>query len=98
MVIVIVVVAVIAAILLVSGAVYWLVRVMKQKESADLNRLPARRKTASGKQMKGASADDNPNFVNHAPAVQGIQNASVRIRGNPPTAPRATTKVSACLL
>ena len=72
MVIVIVVVAVIAAILLVSGAVYWLVRVMKQKESADLNRY-LQGENCQWEQMKGASADDNPNFVNHAPAVQGIQ-------------------------
>ena len=38
MVIVVVVVAVIAAVLLIAGAVYWLTRMMKQKEAADLNR------------------------------------------------------------
>ena len=76
MVIVIVVVAVIAAVVLVAGAVYFLMRVMRQKEAADLNRY-LQMEDCQWEQLGSASAGESENgmvyFVNHAPAPQGIE-------------------------
>ena len=76
MVIVIVVVAVIAAVLLIAGAVYWLTRMMKQKEAADLNRY-LQSADCQWERMGDApaaeDAADNLYFVNHAPESQGIE-------------------------
>ena len=76
MVIVIVVVAVVAAVLVIAGAVYFLMRMMKQKESADLNRY-LQGENCQWERMEGAAhaedASDNLYFVNHAPEAQGIQ-------------------------
>lgn len=76
MVILIVVVAVIAAVVLVAGAVYFLMRVMRQKESADLNRY-LQSADCQWERMGDAPAAENPldnlYFVNHAPEVQGIE-------------------------
>ena len=76
MVIVIVVVAVIAAVVLVAGAVYFLMRVMRQKEAADLNRY-LQSADCQWERMGGALAaegsPDNLYFVNHAPESQGIE-------------------------
>ena len=75
MVILIVVVAVVAAILLVAGAVYWLTRVMKQKEASDLNRY-LRSENCQWERV-GSAADNGAGeslvFVNQAPASQGIE-------------------------
>ena len=76
MVIVIVVVAVIAAVVLVAGAVYFLMRVMRQKEAADLNRY-LQREGCQWEQLGTASEAESENgmvyFVNHAPEDQGIE-------------------------
>ena len=71
-----IVVAVIAAVLLIAGAIYWLTRLMKQKESAYLNRY-LQGEDCQWEQL-GASASGNGDgenvfFVNHAPAPQGIE-------------------------
>ena len=76
MVIVIVVVAVIAAVVLVAGAVYFLMRVMRQKETADLNRY-LQSADCQWERMEGAAAaedaSNNLYFINRAPEAQGIQ-------------------------
>ncbi len=76
MVILIVVVAVIAAVVLVAGAVYFLMRVMRQKEAADLNRY-LQREDCQWERLGGVSQGESENgmtyFVNHAPATQGIE-------------------------
>ena len=76
MVIVVVVVAVIAAVVLVAGAVYFLMRVMRQKEAADLNRYlqsaDCQWERLDGP-ADGPGADENVYFINHAPEPQGIQ-------------------------
>jgi hypothetical protein len=77
MVIVIVVVAVIAALLLIAGAVYWLTRMIRRKEAADLSRY-LQRADCQWERMEGAAAaaadaSNNLYFVNHAPEPQGIQ-------------------------
>ena len=76
MVILIVVVAVIAAVVLVAGAVYFLMRVMRQKESADLNRY-LQSADCQWERMGDAPAaeapSDNLHFVNRAPEAQGIE-------------------------
>ena len=76
MVIVIVVVAVIAAVLLIAGAVYWLTRMVKQKEAADLNRYLQGADCQwerMGEAPAPGDASDTPYFVNHAPESQGIE-------------------------
>ena len=76
MVIVIVVVAVIAAVLLIAGAVYWLTRMVKQKEAADLNRYLQGADCQwerMGEAPAAGDASDTPYFVNHAPESQGIE-------------------------
>ena len=76
MVVVIVVVAVVAAVVLVAGAVYFLMRVMRQKEAADLNRYL---QSEDCQWERQGDAPDNgadegiPFFVNQAPASQGIE-------------------------
>ena len=76
MVIVVVVVAVVAAVVLVAGAVYWLMRVMRQKEAADLNRY-LQSANCQWEQFGAATNGQGQNgmvyFVNHAPATQGIE-------------------------
>ena len=76
MVIVIVVVAVIAAIAVVAGAVYFLMRVMRQKEEADLNRY-LQSAECQWERQGGVSTATAENgmlfFVNHAPRTQGIE-------------------------
>ena len=76
MVILIVVVAVIAAVVLVAGAVYFLMRVMRQKEVADLNRYLQSADCQWERMQSAAAADDasdNLYFINHAPESQGIE-------------------------
>jgi Tfp pilus assembly protein PilV len=75
MLILVIVVVVIVAVLLIAGAVFWLTRVMRQKEAADLNRYLQgadcyweRMGSATGETI-----DDGVYFVNHAPASQGIE-------------------------
>ena len=71
-----IVIAVVAAILVIAGAVYWLTRLMKQKETADLNRyLQGQDCQWERTGGSGASngADESVFFVNHAPASQGIE-------------------------
>ena len=76
MVVVIVVVAVIAAVALVAGSVYFLMRVMRQKEQADLNRY-LQSEDCQWERQGGASTAGSENgmvfFVNQAPASQGIE-------------------------
>ena len=76
MVIVVVVVAVIAAVVLVAGAVYWLMRVMRQKEVADLNRY-LQGEDCQWERLGSAPSEESDDgmvyFVNHAPAPQGIE-------------------------
>ncbi len=76
MLILVIVLAVIAAILVIAGAVYWLTRLTKQKETADLNRYLQSEK-CQWKQMGGSGASsgagENMYFVNQAPAAQGIE-------------------------
>lgn len=75
MVIVVVVVAVIAAVVLVAGAVYFLMRMMRQKEASDLNRY-LQSADCQWERLGSAtsnSADENVVFVNHAPEAQGIE-------------------------
>ncbi len=76
MVVVIVVVAVVAAVVLVAGAVYFLMRVMRQKEEADLNRYLQRADCQWERQAGVSTADMEDGmmfFVNHAPRTQGIE-------------------------
>ena len=76
MVIVVVVVAVVAAIALVVGGVYWLMRMMGQKETADLNRY-LQSADCQWERLGNAAEDQVEDgmvyFVNHAPASQGIE-------------------------
>lgn len=76
MVIVVVVVAVIAAVVLVAGAAYVLMRVMRQKEAADLERYLQGADCQwerMGDTPATEGAADNLYFVNHAPEPQGIE-------------------------
>ena len=76
MVIVVVVVAVIAAVVLVAGAVYFLMRVMRQKETADLNRYLQSEECQwerMGGSTNGSAEEGTLYFVNHAPVAQGIE-------------------------
>ena len=76
MVIAIVVVVVVAAVLLIAGAVFWLMRLIRQKETADLNSY-LQAKDCQWEKMGAAAAsnavDQRVFFVNHAPAPQGIE-------------------------
>ncbi len=70
-----IVLAVIAAILMIAGAVYWLTRVMRQKEVSDLTRY-LEGENCHWERMGSAEAeviDEGVYFVNHAPASQGIE-------------------------
>ena len=76
MVIAIVVVVVVAAVLLLAGAVFWLMRLIRQKETADLNSY-LQAEDCQWERMGNAAAsnavDQEVFFVNHAPAPQGIE-------------------------
>ncbi len=76
MLILIIVVAVIAAIVVIAGAVFWMTLFMKQREASDLNRY-LQGAECQWERLEGPasseSADNNPFFVNHAPATQGIE-------------------------
>ena len=71
-----IVLAVVAAILVIAGTVYWLTRLMRQKETADLNRY-LQSAECQWERMGGSAAseviEENVYFVNHAPASQGIE-------------------------
>ena len=70
-----IVLAVIAAILVIAGSVYWLTRLMKQKEVSDLNRY-LQGENCQWERMGSPESqviDDGVYFVNHAPEAQGIQ-------------------------
>ena len=71
-----IVLAVIAAVALLVGAIYWLVRLTRQKEAADLRRYlqsdSCQWERVSGP-AAGPNADENVFFINHAPEPQGIQ-------------------------
>ena len=76
MVIVVVVLAVIAAVVLVAGTVYWLSRMMKQREAADLNHYLQGENShwvQMGSSSTGDLSDGTVFFVNHTPAPQGIE-------------------------
>ncbi len=76
MVIAIVVVAVIAAVLLITGAVYWLTRITKQKETTDLNNY-LQSADCQWERMESTSTAEGTSgnlfFVNHAPEAMGIE-------------------------
>ncbi len=70
-----IVLAVIAAVLLLAGAIFWLTRLMSQKESADLNRY-LQSADCQWEKLGGSTPsteDDSVYFVNHAPESQGIE-------------------------
>ena len=70
-----IVLAVIAAVLVIAAAVYWLTRLMKQKEVSDLNRY-LQGEDCHWERMGDTEAetiDESVYFVNHAPAEQGIE-------------------------
>ncbi len=76
MLIAIVAVVVVVAALLIAGALFWLIRLVRQKESADLNRY-LQAEDCQWERM-GNAADSNADnqevfFVNHAPTPQGIE-------------------------
>ena len=76
MVIVIVVVAVIVALAVIAGGVYFITRMMKQREAADLNRYlqsEASNWERLGGSGSGEVLEEGVYFVNHAPAAQGIE-------------------------
>ena len=73
-----IVLAVIAAVLLLAGAIFWVTRMVSQKETADLNRY-LQRADCQWERM-GASAGESEEseeaalyFINHAPESQGIE-------------------------
>ena len=71
-----IVVAVIAAVLVIAAAVFWLTRLMRMRESSDLNRYLE--DTDCQWERLGTAASENvaagsTYFVNHAPAEQGIE-------------------------
>ncbi len=71
-----IVIAIIAAILLVVGSVYWMMRFTRQKETADLNRYLQGENCQwerTGGPPAGENAAGNAYFVNHAPVSQGIE-------------------------
>jgi hypothetical protein len=70
-----IVLAVIAAILAIAGAVYWLTRLMKQKEVSDLNRYLEGENCQWERMgnLETEEIDESVYFVNHAPAPQGIE-------------------------
>ena len=76
MLILVIVVAVIAAILVIAGTVFWLMRMMQQKEAADLRRY-LQGEDCHWEQQGSAGAGNGSGsslfFVNHAPAAQGIE-------------------------
>jgi hypothetical protein len=70
-----IVLAVIAAILVIAAAVFWLTRLMSQKEAADLNRY-LQGEDCQWERMARENTeviDEGVYFVNHAPAPQGIE-------------------------
>ena len=70
-----IVLAVIAAILVIAAAVYWLTRLMKQKEASDLNRYLQGDDCHWERMgnMETQVIDESVYFINHAPAAQGIE-------------------------
>ena len=70
-----IVLAVIAAIMVIAGSVYWLTRLMRQKEASDLSRFLAgencqwERMGTPGEEVVA----EGVYFVNHAPATHGIE-------------------------
>ena len=75
MLILIIVIAVIAAILVIAAAVFWLTRVMRQKEVADLNRYMTGADCQWERRGNTDSEviDESVFFVNHATSAQGIE-------------------------
>ena len=70
-----IVLAVIAAILVIAAVVFWLSRMMSQKEVADLNRY-LQGEDCEWERLGSSTAgtiEDGVYFVNHAPAPQGIE-------------------------
>ncbi len=70
-----IILAVIAAVLVIAAAVYWLTRLMKQKEVSDLNRY-LQGEDCHWERMgdtESETIDESSYFVNHAPAEQGIE-------------------------
>lgn len=70
-----IVLAVIAAVLVIAAAVFWLTRLMSQKEAADLNRY-LQGEDCQWERMARENTeviDEGVYFVNHAPAPQGIE-------------------------
>ena len=70
-----IVLAVIAAVLVIAAAVYWLTRLMKQKEVSDLNRY-LQGENCQWERMGNTESqviDEGVYFVNHAPEAQGIE-------------------------
>ena len=70
-----IVIAAIAAILVIAAAVYWLTRLIKQKEVSDLNRY-LQGEDCHWERLGNKESeviDESVYFVNHAPATQGIE-------------------------
>ena len=71
-----IVVAVIAAVALLAGSIYWLVRLTSRKEAADLRRYlqsdSCQWERVDGP-AAGPNADEGAYFINRAPEPQGIQ-------------------------
>ena len=70
-----IVLAVIAAVLVIAAVVFWLTRLMRQKEVADLNRY-LQGEDCQWERMGDSGAeviDEGVYFVNHAPRSEGIE-------------------------
>ena len=70
-----IVLAVIAAVLVIAAVVFWLTRLMRQKEVADLNRY-LQGEDCQWERMGDSAAeviDEGVYFVNHAPRSEGIE-------------------------
>ena len=70
-----IVLAVIAAVLVIAAVVFWLTRLMRQKEEADLNRY-LQGENCQWERMGDSTAeviDEGVYFVNHAARSEGIE-------------------------
>ena len=76
MTIAIVIVVVLAALLVIAGGIYFLVRVMKNKETADLNKYVQSDNSSWERMGSPGSEGDVAGsfyFINHVPEAQGIE-------------------------
>ncbi len=70
-----IVLGIIAAVLLIAGAVYWLTRLVRQKETSDLNRYLQGENCQWERKggPSGGGAAGSVYYINHAPEPQGIE-------------------------